>query len=333
MCRDHQQGSRWSFRTPATLLPVLKSRDAYANHRGKFRLRLAKLLPHRLDVFGGKLGHPAGLLFAPADGAGLSNAQNKAAQNAASSLEFLMHQLAKNSKLPRGRIFFLVFAIGVEHVERLACLVPEVDDAAPSTFALPCDGLPHFAQAAALRNHHAFMRSNDEGVLQRRKPSWSNSSSIESVKMGVSTNRVRLIVRQWRIDAISIAPTSRYVSSGVKLRPRNFTLKSSAIRANTSSQSPHDFCRNNRIVGYQGLSSRSTSQRQSAANGSATQIGTPSAPARCASDESDVITRSSVFMTAAVSMKSENRLPTSSTSKRSSDLADLLGPEALLQAE
>ena len=51
-----------------------------------------------------------------------------------------------------------------------------------------------------------------------------------------------------------------------------------AIRSKTSSQSPHVFWRNNRIVGYHGLSSRSISQRQSAATGIATQIGTRQRP-------------------------------------------------------
>ena len=55
------------------------------------------------------------------------------------------------------------------------------------------------------------------------------------------------------------------------------------------------FWRNSRIVGYQGLSSRPSSQRQSVTHGSGTQTGLPSAPARCATDVSTVITRSSAL--------------------------------------
>ena len=42
--RNHQQSSRRSFRTPSALFPVLESRHTHADHRGEFRLRLAKLL-------------------------------------------------------------------------------------------------------------------------------------------------------------------------------------------------------------------------------------------------------------------------------------------------
>jgi YD repeat-containing protein len=77
--------------------------------------------------------------------------------------------------------------------------------------------------------------------------------------------------------------------------------KPSAIRANTSSQSPSLICRNKRIVGYQGVSARSRSQRQSAIWASATQTGTLNAPARWAVAVSAVITRSKPCITAAVS--------------------------------
>ena len=46
-----------------------------------------------------------------------------------------------------------------------------------------------------------------------------------------------------------------------------------AIRANTSGQPCPAFCRNRRIVGYQGESSRSRSQRQSGTCGSAVNTG------------------------------------------------------------
>ena len=51
-------------------------------------------------------------------------------------------------------------------------------------------------------------------------------------------------------------------------------------------------CRNRHIVGYQGLSSRATSQRQSGAACNRVQTGRPSAPARCAGKLSTEITRS-----------------------------------------
>ena len=91
------------------------------------------------------------------------------------------------------------------------------------------------------------------------------------------------------------------------------------------------------MVGYQGLSSRSSSQRQSGANGRATQTGTPSAPARWAMAVSEVMTRSRFFMTAAVSMKapvvSSSRLPRSVTGKRPATARSCSRPAALLQAE
>ena len=48
------------------------------------------------------------------------------------------------------------------------------------------------------------------------------------------------------------------------------------ISSNTPAQSPGCVCRNSRIVGYHGLSLRSSSQRQSGTNGSATHTGTVS---------------------------------------------------------
>ena len=55
---------------------------------------------------------------------------------------------------------------------------------------------------------------------------------------------------------------------------------SRAMRSKTSDQSPGEVCRNSLMVGYQGLSSRSTSQRQSGTVAKGTHTGTPSAPAR-----------------------------------------------------
>ena len=62
--------------------------------------------------------------------------------------------------------------------------------------------------------------------------------------------------------------------------------------------------RNRRAVGYQGLSSRSRSQRQSGTKGSMIQTGFPMAPARCATAVSTEITRSRLATAPAVCAKS-----------------------------
>ena len=74
------------------------------------------------------------------------------------------------------------------------------------------------------------------------------------------------------------------------------------ISSKTPGQSPGLLCRKSRMVGYQGLSLRWSSQRQSGTSGSATHTGTPIAPAKWAIAVSEVITKSRFFMTAAVSM-------------------------------
>src|SRR2546422_6898400 len=57
---------------------------------------------------------------------------------------------------------------------------------------------------------------------------------------------------------------------------------SAVTLSRTLSQSPRLGCLNSRAVGYHGLSSRSCSHLQSAANGRSIHTGLPSAPARCA---------------------------------------------------
>src|SRR6266702_592951 len=69
----------------------------------------------------------------------------------------------------------------------------------------------------------------------------------------------------------------------------------------TSDQFPGELCRKSRAEGYQGLSVRSISQRQSAAYGRRTQTGFPILPAKCAIEVSTVITRSISAIWAAVS--------------------------------
>ena len=69
-----------------------------------------------------------------------------------------------------------------------------------------------------------------------------------------------------------------------------------STRAMTSAWSSPFFWRNSRMVGYQGLSSRLRSQRQSVTHGNSTQTGLPSAPATCATEVSTVMTRSSALI-------------------------------------
>ena len=69
------------------------------------------------------------------------------------------------------------------------------------------------------------------------------------------------------------------VQLGAEARART----ASAIRANRPGQSPALDCRNSRVAGYQGLSSRLSSHRHSGACMSATKVGRPN-PAREVSD-------------------------------------------------
>src|SRR5262249_6102117 len=75
----------------------------------------------------------------------------------------------------------------------------------------------------------------------------------------------------------------------------------SAIWANTPGQSPALDCRNSRVAGYQGLSSRLSSHRHSGTCMRATNVGCPSAPARAAIELHGVTMRSRFIITAAVS--------------------------------
>ena len=78
---------------------------------------------------------------------------------------------------------------------------------------------------------------------------------------------------------------------------------SAATAAATPGQSRGAAGRNSRSDGYQGVSVRSSSQRQSGAYGSITHAGRPIAPARWTMAVSTQITRSSPSMMAAVSSK------------------------------
>jgi len=89
-------------------------------------------------------------------------------------------------------------------------------------------------------------------------------------------------------------------------------MSSPCIASKTSCQFPAAFCRKSRAAGYQGLSSRSSIQRQSGTRLSATQTGRPRAPARWAIDVSQVMTRSRLCMMAAVSRNASAPLSKSS---------------------
>src|SRR5437763_886115 len=81
---------------------------------------------------------------------------------------------------------------------------------------------------------------------------------------------------------------------------------SPVTRSITPVQLPNCCCRNSRALGYQGLSVRSNSQRQSALYGNRIQTGLPIAPARWAMLVSTEMTRSKFSITAAVLQKSNS---------------------------
>ena len=89
---------------------------------------------------------------------------------------------------------------------------------------------------------------------------------------------------QLNIEVGSTAPDGFDVlaitGSATIANPASPACSSAAMRWKTGSQSPRCFCRNRRMVGYQGLSSRSKSQRQSTRVESANHTGTPTAPAK-----------------------------------------------------
>src|SRR5262245_50311554 len=90
----------------------------------------------------------------------------------------------------------------------------------------------------------------------------------------------------------SAAPRLPYGRCGAQFeawrRVSTIRVKSADIAPMTLVQSPGLGCRYNRAVGYQGVSLRSNSHRQSAAYLSAIHVGRASAPARCAVDVSHV---------------------------------------------
>jgi hypothetical protein len=105
--------------------------------------------------------------------------------------------------------------------------------------------------------------------------------------------------------------TGHYPKCDSRVRPRDWvplgrprehalTWRVSATLANRACHSPFCWHRNNRAVSYQWVRSPSMPQRYSAAAGRQIHTGTPSAPARCATAVSTVITRSNSIIAAAV---------------------------------
>ncbi len=116
------------------------------------------------------------------------------------------------------------------------------------------------------------------------------------------------------------SPAETSTRTGLPSAFRAASLRtSSAIRAKTASQSPSVFWRNRRMVGYQGVSVRFSSQRQSAMVERASQMGTARAPARCAAAVSAVMTRSRFFITAPVSTNA----PVSASSASDSSVTEM----------
>ena len=77
-------------------------------------------------------------------------------------------------------------------------------------------------------------------------------------------------------------PSVRDCEDARSLEASNSSCSSTITRPITAEPSPRVFCRNSRAVEYQGLSSQSSSHRQSDKNGSNTQTGFANAPARWA---------------------------------------------------
>src|SRR5205085_4169192 len=118
----------------------------------------------------------------------------------------------------------------------------------------------------------------------------SHQLAIVMVREGLGENGVAVRHARW---ASSLAKCFYCLAS---------RASSAAIGWILVLQSPMCCCRNKRRLGYQGQSARSKNHRQSGTAARATHVGTPSAPPRWAIAVSEVITRSSTFITAAVSM-------------------------------
>ena len=154
----------------------------------------------------------------------------------------------------------------------------------------PSDQLPKLARGLVRQVAH---------VVEDVAGSWRNC------RCAASGDSLRFDCHGIDLPERTDAFRARHLGDQRPARPRSARKR--------SCQSPRRDWRNSRIVGYQGLSSRSSSQRQSGEKGNATHTGAASAPARCATAVSDVITRSRFSITAAVS---QNAPPASSSLTR-----------------
>lgn len=84
----------------------------------------------------------------------------------------------------------------------------------------------------------------------------------------------------------------------------DLVVQASATRPSTGSQSPTSLCEKSRTLGYQGLPSRPTIQRQFDGLGRSAHTGIPKAPARWTVELSTEITRSKEDTKAAKSSRS-----------------------------
>ena len=158
------------------------------------------------------------------------------------------------------------------------------------------------ASAARRARSSASAKNPWRRFCSARMSAWPGLSCCA----GVASAAVACTASISMIAAARAARRSPAALNGISLAasPCATALSSVATRAITSGQSSPQLWRNSRMVGYHGLSSRLSIQRQSVTDGSNNHTGLPSAPARCATDVSTVITRSSALTAPADSAKS-----------------------------
>ena len=169
-----------------------------------------------------------------------------------------------------------------------------------SSCAMPSLGFPFPACGSDARSIGSRMKTSSG----KRRPNVDCAGTRKSTCCAGRMQRAAAIrVRRVADDRRSISQAGA-AFSGRLSRVAKRRASSAAIWAKTGDQSPQRDWRNSRIDGYQGLSDRAWSHLASAASESASQTGTPSAPARWPSAVSGVTTRSSDCIAAAVSRKS-----------------------------
>ena len=133
-------------------------------------------------------------------------------------------------------------------------------------FCLPA---PALSTPNAVWNHRWLRR------FPLRRPQNHSRPHCRSRRSGLPGNH-----RDEDVTAIFVYDLSRLAYPCPARIRSALTANSSRTRAVTACQSPTLGWRNSRMVGYHGLSSRCSSQRQSAANGISVQTEAPKAPAR-----------------------------------------------------